>query len=205
MTTLNSVKKTNGECRMKNLNTFLSYEQHEGLINILRKRFEDNMARHKDIDWGKVLQKLQLESSSTKRWSLYQMEISGGEPDIVAYDENTDEYIFYDCSPESPKSRRSLCYDKSALESRKEHKPNNTVIDMANEMGIKILNEQEYRALQELGNFDLKTSSWILTPTKIRQLGGALFCDRRYDHVFVYHNGAESYYGSRGFRALLKI
>lgn len=190
---------------MKNINRFLSPEQHKELINILEKRFAQNMHRHKDLVLEKIMIKLDQETSRSKLWSLYQMEMSGGEPDVVAYDTKTDEYVFYDCSAESPKGRRSLCYDRPALESRKEHKPKNTVVDMANEMGVEILSENEYRTLHELGHFDLKTSSWIETPKEIRQLGGALFCDRRYDHVFVYHNGAESYYGSRGFRASLKI
>ncbi|MCX7745271.1 MAG: DUF4256 domain-containing protein [Clostridia bacterium] len=176
---------------------------NEELLNILKARFENNMNRHKGVDWVKVLAK--LETNTEKLRSLSEMEITGGEPDVVVYDEPTGEYIFYDCSAESPKGRRSLCYDHEALESRKENSPENNVIDMAAAMGIELLTEEEYRNLQEIGKFDTKTSSWIKTPTEIRKLGGALFCDRRYDHVFVYHNGAESYYGARGFRGLLRV
>ncbi len=178
-------------------------EQRDELLKILKARFEKNLNLHKDIEWDKVQAK--LESNAEKLWSLNEMEITGGEPDVVGYDENTDEYIFYDCSLESPKGRRSICYDHEALESRKEHKPENNAMDMARDMGIEILTEAEYRKLQKLGNFDTKTSSWVKTPDYIRKLGGAIFCDYRYDTVFVYHNGAESYYASRGFRGFLKI
>jgi len=175
----------------------------EELINILKVRFENNMNRHKGLEWAKV--QARLGKNTEKLRSLYEMEITGGEPDIVSYDEMTGEYIFYDCSAESPKGRRSLCYDFEALNSRKENKPKDNVIDIASAMGIELLTEEEYRNLQELGKFDTKTSSWIKTPTKIRKLGGALFCDRRYDHVFVYHNSAQSYYGARGFRGSLRV
>ncbi len=176
---------------------------NEELLNILKTRFENNMNRHKGLEWAKVQAK--LETNTEKLWSLGKMENTGGEPDVVGYDETTGEYIFYDCSAESPKGRRSLCYDHEALESRKENKPGNNVIDMAAAMGVELLTEEEYRNLQELGKFDTKTSSWVKTPAEIRILGGALFCDRRYDHVFVYHNGAESYYGARGFRGSLRV
>ena len=162
-----------------------------------------NKNRHKGIEWDKVQAK--LEASPGKLWSLNEMEMTGGEPDVVGIDKKTNEYIFYDCSPETPKGRRSICYDPEALESRKEHKPAHSAIGMADEMGIDILTEEQYRGLQQLGAFDLKTSSWVLTPPPIRKLGGALFCDQRYDTVFLYHNGAESYYGARGFRGLLRI
>ncbi len=181
----------------------ISPEQRDTLLNTLKTRFEKNTNRHKGLEWSKVLAK--LEANSGKLWSLNEMEKTGGEPDVVSYDKKTDEYIFYDCSPESPKDRRSLCYDRQALESRKEHKPKNNAIGMAAEMGIEILTEGQYKELQELGNFDTKTSSWIATPAEIRKLGGAIFCDRRYDTVFVYHNGAESYYAARGFRGSLKV
>ena len=181
----------------------LSPKQSEELITLLKSRFEKNMGRHKGIEWSKVQAK--LEKSPEKLWVLDDMETTGGEPDIIGFDKKTGEYIFCDCSPESPKDRRSFCYDRKALDSRKEHKPKNSVMDMANEMGIEILTEQQYRELQQLGEFDLKTSSWIKTPDKIRELGGALFCDRRFDTVFTYHNGAESYYAARGFRGLLKV
>ena len=181
----------------------LSPKQSEELLNTLKTRFEKNRSRHKDVDWNKVQEK--LEDNPHKFWSLYEMERTGGEPDVVNYDRKTGEYIFYDCSAESPKDRRSICYDSEALESRKENKPKNNAIEMAATMGIEILTEEEYRELQKLGNFDLKTSSWIKTPANIRKLGGAIFCDRRYDTVFVYHNGAESYYASRGFRGSLKV
>jgi hypothetical protein len=181
----------------------LSPEQQEELIKVLKTRFEKNMKRHKGIEWAKV--EARLEAHPAKLWSLDEMEITGGEPDVVGHDKKTGEYIFYDCSAESPKGRRSICYDHEALESRKEHKPENSAIEMATDMGIEILTEEEYRELQELGNFDMKTSSWVKTPTDIRKLGGALFCDCRYDHVFVYHNGAESYYAARGFRGSLKV
>lgn len=181
----------------------LSAPQQKDLFNILKTRFEKNKNRHKDIDWNKVQAK--LEANSEKLWSLNAMEETGGEPDVVGYDKKTGEYIFFDCSAESPADRRSLCYDHEALEKRKENKPKDSAINMALEMGIEILNEEQYKELQTLGNFDLKTSSWILTPSSIRKLGGAIFCDRRYDHVFTYHNGAESYYAARGFRGSLRI
>jgi hypothetical protein len=181
----------------------LTSEQREELLGILKSRFEKNMNRHKGLEWSQV--QLKLESNSEKLWSLNEMERTGGDPDVVGYDKNTDEYIFYDCSAESPKARRSFCYDREALESRKEHKPENNAVDMAAEMGIELLTEEQYRELQKLGSFDAKTSSWIKTPANIRKLGGALFCDFRYDTVFVYHNGAESYYGVRGFRGSLRV
>lgn len=181
----------------------LSPEQQSALLRTLKTRFEKNINRHKGLEWGKIEAK--LEANTEKLWSLNEMEITGGEPDVVGFDKKTDEYIFYDCSAESPKDRRSFCYDCEALESRKEHKPKNNVIDMAATMGIELLTEEQYRELQELGDFDTKTSSWIRTPSNIRKLGGALFCDRRYDNVFVYHNGAESYYAARGFRGSLRI
>lgn len=181
----------------------LSLEQREELLNTLKARFEKNMNRHKGVKWADVEAK--LEANTAKLWSLNEMEITGGEPDVVGYDKKAGEYIFYDCSPESPKGRRSVCYDTEALESRKEHKPKNSAIGMAAAMGIEILTEEQYRELQQVGEFDTKTSSWVKTPSDIRQLGGALFCDRRYDTVFVYHNGAESYYGARGFRGSLTV
>ncbi len=181
----------------------LSQEQQEKLLGILKARFEKNMNRHKDLAWGKV--QVKLESNTEKLWSLYEMERTGGEPDVADNDKKTGEYIFYDCSAESPSGRRSLCYDREALEARKENKPKDTAVDMATAMGIKLLTEEEYRALQTLGKFDLKTSSWIITPADIRKLGGALFCDRRYNTIFVYHNGAESYYAARGFRGSLRV
>jgi hypothetical protein len=181
----------------------LSPEQQEELIRLLKARFEQNMNRHKGIEWAKAEAKLQV--NTEKLWSLNEMERTGGEPDVVGHDIKTGTFVFYDCSPESPKGRRSLCYDREGLESRKENKPDNNVVDMAADMGIELLTEEEYRDLQKLGNFDLKTSSWVKTPAEIRTLGGALFCDRRYDHVFVYHNGAESYYGARGFRGSLTV
>ena len=181
----------------------LSPKQVEELLRRLKARFEKNMNRHKGIDWSKVEAK--LERDTKKLWSLNEMERTGGEPDVVGYDKKTGEYIFYDCSEESPKGRRSLCYDREALESRKEHKPKNNAIDVAAALGIEILTEEQYRELQKLGNYDLKTSSWVKTPIDIRKLGGAIFCDRRYDTVFVYHNGAESYYAARGFRGWLKV
>jgi hypothetical protein len=179
----------------------LSPEQREELLRTLKARFEKNMNRHKGVEWAKVQAK--LEANIEKLWPLNEMERTGGEPDVVGYDKKTDEYIFYDCSEESPKGRRNICYDREALEARKEHKPKNSAIDMAKDMGIELLTEGQYRELQKLGNFDTKTSSWIITPYDIRKLGGALFCDRRYDTVFVYHNGAESYYAARGFRGSL--
>ncbi|MDF2536015.1 MAG: hypothetical protein K0R18_2174 [Bacillales bacterium] len=187
---------------MKN-EKLLSQEQSEELLTILKNRFEKNMNRHNGIEWSNLQAK--LEANGEKLWSLNEMEITGGEPDVVGYDEKTGEYIFFDCSAESPKGRRSVCYDREALESRKQHKPENNVIDMVTAMGIELLTVEEYQELQKLGNFDMKTSSWVKTPDKIRKLGGALFCDRRYDTVFVYHNGAESYYAARGFRGSLRI
>ena len=181
----------------------LSSEQREEILNALKARFEKNMKRHKGVDWDKVQAK--LEAGSEKLWSLNEMERTGGEPDVVDYDNKTGEYIFYDCSAESPKERRSLCYDREALESRKENKPKNNAIDMAAAIGIELLTEEQYRKLQQLREFDTKTSSWIMTPADIRKLGGAIFCDRRYNTVFVYHNGAESYYAARGFRGSLRV
>jgi len=183
----------------------LTTEQREELLRILKARFQKNRNRHMGLEWAEVQAKLETTDSKEKLWSLYEMERTDGEPDVVGYDEATDEYLFYDCSPESPKGRRSLCYDRAALESRKKHKPQNNVLDVAAAMGIELLTEEQYRELQKLGTFDTKTSSWVKTPSDIRKLGGALFCDRRYDTVFVYHNGAESYYASRGFRGLLKV
>jgi hypothetical protein len=183
----------------------LSPGQREELLRTLKARYEKNMSRHKGLEWAKVQENLDPEFSGEKLWSLNEMERTGGEPDVVGYDKKTGEYIFYDCSAESPKSRRSVCYDREGLESRKEYKPENNAIDMAAAMGIELLTEEQYRELQKLGNFDTKTSSWVKTPAEIRKLGGALFCDRRYDHVFVYHNGAESYYSVRGFRGSLKV
>lgn len=181
----------------------LSPTQNAELLNLLQARFEKNMNRHKGIEWNKVQAK--LEANPEKLWTLDEMEITGGEPDIVGYDQATDEYIFYDCAPESPKGRRSVCYDHEALAARKEHKPGNSAVSMAADMGIELLTEEEYRKLQELGNFDTKTSSWIATPPQIRKLGGAVFGDFRYATVFIYHNGAESYYAARGFRGSLRV
>jgi Protein of unknown function (DUF4256) len=181
----------------------LSPEQREELLRALKARFEKNMNHHKGLEWTKVQAK--MEASTEKLWSLNEMERTGGEPDFVSYDRNTGEYIFYDCSGESPTGRRNVCYDREALESRKEHKPENNAIDMAATMGIEILTEEQYRELQRLGYFDTKTSSWLKTPSEIRKLGGAIFGDRRYNHVFVYHNGAESYYRARGFRGSLAV
>ena len=189
--------------KMKSNKKELPVEQGEELLRVLKARFTKNMNRHKGIDWARVEAK--LESHPEKLWSLNQMETTGGEPDVVGYDGKTGEYIFYDCSAESPKGRRSICYDHEALESRKEHKPENSAIEMAADMGIEILTEEQYRELQQLGTFDTKTSSWIKTPADIRKLGGAIFADWRYGHVFVYHNGAESYYGVRAFRGSLKV
>ncbi|WP_318505785.1 DUF4256 domain-containing protein [Bacillus sp. T3] len=188
---------------MKNEKRKLSPEQREEILGILKARFEKNMNRHKGLEWANVQAK--LETNTEKLWSLNEMERTGGEPDVIGYDKMTDEYIFYDCSAESPKGRRSVCYDREALESRKQHKPENNAIDMATELGIELLTEEQYRELQRLGNFDMKTSSWVKTPSNIRKLGGAIFCDRRYDTVFVYHNGAESYYAARGFRGSLTV
>lgn len=181
----------------------LSPEQRQELLRALETRFEKNMGRHEGIEWARV--KAKLEASSEKLWSLNEMESSGGEPDVVGHDAKTGEYIFYDCSAESPKGRRSVCYDHEALAARKENKPRDSAIGMAAAMGIEILTEEQYRALQKLGNFDTKTSSWLKTPADIRKLGGAIFADFRYDHVFVYHNGAESYYAARGFRGSLRV
>ena len=186
-------------------NKKLSPEQREELLTMLKARFEKNMSRHKGLEWAKVQAKLDPARAGEKLWSLNEMERTGGEPDVVGHDKKTGEYIFYDCSVESPKDRRSICYDREALESRKENKPKNNAIDMAAAMSIELLTEEEYRELQKLGNFDTKTSSWVSTPSEIRKLGGALFCDRRYDNVFVYHNGAESYYAARAFRGSLRV
>jgi hypothetical protein len=191
---------------MNNINSNnkeLSPEQREELLRVLKTRFEKNMNRHKGFEWAKVQTK--LEANTEKLWSLNEMERTAGEPDVVVFDKKTGEYIIYDCSAESPKDRRNVCYDRKALESRKEYKPKDTAMDMAATMGIDILTEEEYRELQKLGNFDTKTSSWLKTPSEIRKLGGAIFADRRYDHVFVYHNGADSYYGARGFRGSLRV
>jgi hypothetical protein len=187
----NSTKKT------------LPAKQHAELFKILEARFEKHMNRHQGLDWEKV--QARLEANPDKLWSLLEMENTGGEPDVVGQDKKTGEYIFFDCSEESPKGRRSCCFDREGWESRKEHRPENTAIDMATAMGIELLTEEQYRELQRLGEFDTKTSSWVQTPAEIRKLGGALFCDRRYDHVFVYHNGAQSYYGARAFRGVLKV
>jgi hypothetical protein len=180
----------------------LSAEQREELLRALKARFEKNMNRHEGLEWARVQAK--LEANADKLWSLNEMERTGGEPDVVGHDDKKGEYIFVDCSAESPKGRRSVCYDREGLESRKEHQPENNAIDMATAMGIEMLTEEQYRELQELGEFDTKTSSWVKTPSDIRKLGGALFCDRRYGHVFVYHNGAQSYYAARGFRGSLR-
>lgn len=189
--------------KAKNSPRKLSAAERSGLFDILKKRFTQHMNRHKGMDWAKV--QARLESKPEKLWSLQEMEDSGGEPDVVAMDKKTGEYLFYDCSPESPAGRRSICFDREGWESRKEHRPANTAIDMAAEMGIELLTEEQYRELQQLGSFDLKTSSWVATPPDIRKLGGALFCDRRYNTVFTYHNGAQSYYAARGFRGMLRI
>jgi hypothetical protein len=181
----------------------LSPKEREELLKTLKARFEKNTGRHKGLAWAKVQAK--LEANPKKLWSLGEMEKTGGEPDVVGQDKKTGEYIFFDCSPESPKGRRSVCYDPEALEARKEHKPKDSAINMAAAMGIEILTEDEYRALQNLGDFDTKTSSWVKTPSDIRKLGGAIFCDKRYNHVFLYHNGAESYYGARAFRGSLRV
>ena len=191
---------------MNNINSNnkeLSPEQRDELLRTLKARFEKNMNRHKDLEWAKVQAK--LEDNTEKLWSLNEMERTGGEPDVVGHDKKTGEYIFYDCSAESPTGRRNVCYDREALESRKEHKPESNAMDMAAAMGIELLTEEQYRDLQKLGNFDMKTSSWLKTPSEIRKLGGALFADRRYDTVFVYHNSAPSYYSTRAFRGSLRI
>jgi hypothetical protein len=181
----------------------MNAKQRDELINTLKTRFEKNMPRHKGIDWEKVQAK--LEANPNKLKALNEMEKTGGEPDVVGFDKKSNEFIFVDCAEESPKGRRSTCYDKAALDSRKEHKPENNAVDMAKAIGIEMLTEEEYRELQKLGEFDLKTSSWIKTPAEIRKLDGALFCDRRYNHVFTYHNGAQSYYAARGFRGSLRV
>ena len=188
---------------MSNKKKKLASEQAKALLATLKTRFEKHMNRHKGITWANV--QARLEANAEKLWSLNEMEETGGEPDVVAYDKKTGEYVFYDCAPESPKGRRSICYDRKALDARKAHKPGNSAMDMAAEMGIELLTEEQYRALQQLGAFDLKTSSWVKTPENIRKLGGAIFCDRRYDTVFMYHNGADSYYGARGFRGALRV
>lgn len=188
---------------MANLKKELSPVSREELLKLVKTRFEKNMNRHKGIEWAKVLAR--LEANSGKLWSLHEMEKTGGEPDVVGQDKKTGEYIFYDCSAESPNGRRSVCYDQEALESRKEHKPKNSALKMAKDMGIELLTEEQYRMLQTRGKFDTKTSSWITTPPDIRKLGGAIFADYRYGHVFIYHNGAESYYAARGFRGSLRI
>jgi len=198
MSTVKSIKK-----KLSSEQPALPTARREELLKTLKSRFDKNMKRHKDLEWAKVQAK--LEANPEKLWSLNEMEETGGEPDVIGHDKKTGEYIFYDCSGESPKGRRSICYDQDALESRKEHKPKNSAIGLAKEMGIEILTEEEYRALQKLGEFDTKTSSWIKTPSDIRELGGALCCDRRYNHVFTGHNGAESYYGSRAFRGSLRV
>ncbi len=181
----------------------LSVKQREELLKTLKARFEKNMDRHKGLDWAKVQAK--LEANPEKLWSLSEMERTGGEPDVVGFDKKSGEYLFYDCSAESPKERRSICYDREALDARKENKPKNSAVDMATAMGVELLTEEQYRELQKLGNFDLKTSSWVKTPPDIRKLGGALYCDRRYNQVFLYHNGADSYYAARGFRGSLSV
>jgi hypothetical protein len=181
----------------------LSPEEREEILTALQTRFQKHMNRHEGVNWAAL--KTKLEASTDKLWSLNEMERTGGEPDVIAYDSATDKYLFYDCVAESPKGRRSLCYDRKAWETRKEFKPESTVVDMAAEMGIQLLTEEQYRHLQTFGSFDLKTSSWIQTPEAIRKLGGAIFCDRRYDTVFTYHNGAESYYAARGFRGVLRV
>lgn len=181
----------------------LSSDEKETLIQLLKARFYKNMNRHNEIEWDKVLAR--LETNIEKLWSLNEMESTGGEPDVVGYDVKTEEYIFYDCSTESPTGRRSLCYDHVAWESRKENKPKSSAVDLAESIGVELLSEEQYRELQKFGDFDTKTSSWVKTPLEIRKLGGAIFCDKRYDHVFMYHNGAESYYASRGFRGVLRV
>jgi len=184
-------------------NRTLSTKQRRELLKASQTRFEKNMNRHEGLEWAQAQAK--LEANAAKLWSLHEMERTGGEPDVVGQDKKTGEFIFYDCSPDTPKGRRSLCYDRAALDGRKEHKPRNSVMDMAAAIGIELLTEDQYRELQTLGAFDTKTSSWVQTPPKIRKLGGALFCDRRYDTVFTYHNGAESYYAARGFRGSLRV
>jgi hypothetical protein len=191
---------------MKNINNntkILSSEQGEKLLGVLKARFEKNISRHKDLNWANIQAK--LESAPEKLWSLNEMERTGGEPDVVAYDQQSDEYVFFDCSKQTPKGRRNVCYDHEALEARKEYQPEDSAMNMATAMGIEMLTEEQYRELQELGEFDTKTSSWLITPPTIRKLGGAIYGDRRFDHVFTYHNGAESYYGVRGFRGSLRV
>ena len=188
---------------MENVKKELSSKQREELLSLLNVRFEENTNRHQGLTWAEIQAKLEAEPE--RLWSLNEMEKTGGEPDVVGYDQALKEYIFYDCSAESPKGRRNICYDREGLDSRKENKPENSAIDMANAMGIELLTEEQYRELQKLGSFDTKTSSWVKTPAEIRKLGGALFGDRRYDHVFIYHNSAPSYYGVRGFRGALKV
>ena len=188
---------------MSKINKKLSSEEAKALLKTLKVRFEKNKDRHKGLDWAKV--QVRLEAATDKLWSLNEMESTGGEPNVVSVDKKTGEYIFYDCSAESPKDRRSLCYDRAALDGRKENKPKDSALDMAAAMGIEILSEEQYRELQALGSFDTKTSSWVSTPAAIRKKGGAVFCDRRYDTVFLYHNGAESYYAARGFRGVLRV
>jgi hypothetical protein len=187
----------------KNTSRKLTPGQREDLLGALKARFEKNVARHKGLEWVKVQAK--LEAQADKLWSLHEMERTGGEPDVVGHDKKTGEFIFYDCSTESPKDRRSLCYDRAALDARKENKPKNCVLDVAAAMGVELLTEDQYRELQKLGHFDMKTSSWVKTPADIRKLGGAIFCDCRFSHVFVYHNGADSYYAARGFRGSLRV
>ena len=189
--------------KIKNSKKELTFSQREQLLKTLKTRFEKNMHRHKGIEWSKV--QARLEAHTEKLWSLNEMENTGGEPDVAGYDNKTGEFVFFDCSAESPKERRSVCYDREGLESRKEHRPANNAVDMAAAIGIELLTEEQYRELQKLGTFDIKTSSWVKTPPGIRDLGGALFCDRRYDHVFTYHNGAQSYYAARAFRGSLKV
>jgi len=189
--------------KTKNNKRELSPKQREKLLNILKTRFEKNMSRHKDINWNEVEAK--LKNNADKLWSLNEMERTGGEPDVVGYDKKSGKYIFYDCSAESPSGRRSLCYDAEALASRKENKPKDSAVNLASAMGIDLITEEQYRQLQKLGEHDLKTSSWVKTPENIRKLGGAIFCDRRYDTIFTYHNGAESYYAARGFRGVLNV
>jgi hypothetical protein len=189
--------------KSKNSKKELTLDESEQLLSVLKTRFEKNMSRHKGVKWPDV--EARLEANPQKLWSVNEMETTGGEPDVTGYDKKSDEYVFCDCSEESPKGRRSICYDREALDSRKEHKPKDSAQNMASAMGVEILTEEQYRELQTLGTFDTKTSSWVQTPAAIRKLGGALFCDRRYDHVFVYHNGAESYYAARAFRATLRV
>lgn len=188
---------------MENSKRQLSPEQQEEILKLLKIRFDKNMNRHNDVGWDKIQAK--LEANPAKLWSVHEMEITGGEPDVIGWDAETDEFLFCDCSAESPKGRRSICYDREALESRKQHKPHNSAMEMAAAMGIEMLTEEQYRKLQQLGKFDAKTSSWLNTPSAIRELGGAIFGDYRYGQVFVYHNGADSYYGARGFRGLLRV